>query len=501
MDILNYVETIDTVVDNAEIESLYMLLEYYNKELTMSVYMEDGEIKKPEVQQANPQQLQQPQKTQQQQTQPQQQTQQQSQQNPSVFEKIWNGIKRLFEIVRNAFKKFFDLFKKKPFKVNTVPDNEKQSLVEKFKNAATGVSGSSGNWMNHPFVQKAIRKFNKLNPGVPIKGMEIKDGNLYFYTQNDDNGRWKRDTATREGGLPQDLIQLYQQQEGSNVSEAALVKSAASPIMSGIQTASRIGNLTGNNIKGAAVGAGVGGLETLGKGLETAASVLGFPIGMLAGFTIGNAFSICATILEKSVIKSIKTLPQPKIVKKAGDDLYVQSESFYSIMNNMKLDADANLIIKSVYDYIKHDKFDHTGENCISIMDNWLKRVSNDPFLSRRNQNNNQANLTPEQLQLVTDATIYIEMLNKQNGDQEIIQLLDNLNKSFDKTNQYIQSPNCIVVRIQNDRAKQLVTNVLNKNAKNCLIFINCMNEIKNLGTNMWNNINAAAQKANNGGG
>lgn len=485
MGLLNYIESIDSVVDNAEIESLYMLLEYYNKELTMSVYMESEEPK-PEVQQPNPQQ--------------QQQQQQNQQQNHSVFEKIWNGIKRLFEIVRNAFKKFFDLFKKKPFKVNTVPDNEKQSLVEKFKNAAAGRNGSSGNWMNHPFVQKSIRKFNKLNPGVPIKGMEIKDGNLYFYTQNDDNGRWKRDTAIREGGLPQDLIQMYQQQQGSDISEAAIVKAAASPIADGVQTASRIGAVTGSAGKGVAAGAGIGALNAAGDGIKLAASAIGFPLGMLAGFAIGTAFNICASILEKSIVKSIKTLPQPAIVKKSGDDLYVQSESFYSVMSNMKLDTDVNVLAKPVYEYIKHDKFDHTGENCIVIMNNWMTRVNNDPILSGRSQANNQTNLNKDQLQLLTDATIYIEMLNEQNGDTEIIQLLSRLNTSFDKMNQYIQSPNCIVNKIPVDKIKQLVSNILTKNAKNCLTFINCMNSIKNLGTSMWNNINGANQYVNGNG-
>ena len=485
MGILNYIETIDTIVDNAEIESLYMLLEYYNKELTMSVYMESEEpIKKPEVQQANPQQ---------------QQQQQQPQQNPSVFEKIWNGIKKLFEIVKNAFKKFFELFKKKPFKVNTVPDNEKQSLAERFKNFSLNGSKSSGNWMNHPFVQKSIRKFNKLNPGVPIKGMEIKDGNLYFYTQNDDNGRWKRDTFVREGGLPQDLIQLYQQQQGSNVTESAIVGKAFSPVMNGIEAGTRIGSLTGNTKAGAAAGTGIGALKAVGAGTKAFASAIGFPIGMLAGFAIGAAFSICAQVLETTIVKSIKTLPQPNIVKKAGDDLYTQSESFYSIMSNMKLDTDVNVLAKPVYEYIKHDKFDHTGENCISIMNNWLSRVNNDPVLSGRSQNN-QGDLNPEQLQLLTDATVYIEILNEQNGDTEIIQLLGKLNESFDKTNQYVQSPNCIVNKIPVDKIKQLMSNILSKNAKNCLTFINCMNSIKNIGVGMWDNINGANQYINGNG-
>jgi hypothetical protein len=91
-------------------------------------------------------------------------------------------------------------------------------------------------------------------------------------------------------------------------------------------------------------------------------------------------------------------------------------------------------------------------------------------------------------------------MLNERNGDAEGVQLLSKLNNSFDKTNQYIQSPNCIVNKIPTDKIKQLVSNILTKNAKNCLTFINCMNSIKNLGTNMWNNINGASQYVNRNG-
>lgn len=488
MDILNYIETIDTVVDNAEIESLYMLLEYYNKELTMSVYMEDGEIKKPEIQQANPQQS------------------QQAQQNPSIFEKMWNGIKRLFEIVKNAFKKFIDLFKKKSFTVDTVPDNEKQNLAETFKNAAAGNDTSSGNnsgsgnWTNHPVVQKSVESFRKLKPNVPIQGIDIENNNLYFYTQDDNTGKWTRHPITIKGGLPQDLIQLYQQQNGdqSVKTEAALVSGANNIIGSGIQAGSRIGSLTGNNKAGVATGAGVGALRATGVGVKTVTKAIGFPVGFLAGFALGTVFNICATFLEQSIVKSIKTLPSPEIVNKAGKDLLTQNDAIYSILTTkIKLDTDVNDIMRPLLDYNKHAQLDHSGENCIVIMDRWLKRVNDDPILSGKRNNTTQATLTSEQLQLVTDAAIYVEMLNKENGDHAVLVVIDNLNYSFDKFNQYVQSPNCIVNKIPFENAKKFITDILTKNAKNCLSFINCLNSINVIGTTMWKNINGAKQRVN----
>ena len=468
MRLLNYIESIDSVVDNAEIESLYMLLEYYNKELTMSVYMESEEIKKPEVQQANPQQ------------QPQQQ---QPQQNPSVFEKIWNGIKRLFEIVKNAFKKFFELFKKKPFKVSNYVKAIMDASPEQKQKDATALKN----------LQKTIDTFKKSNPNATINGAEVINDvvNIYTYTPNHEWYLYKFALNSQES--------LGVFRINNNIQESAIVGKAFSPVMNGIEAGTRIGSLTGNSKVGAAAGTGIGALKAAGAGTKAMASAIGFPIGMLAGFAIGAAFSICAQVLETTIVKSIKTLPQPNIVKKAGDDLYTQSESFYSIMSNMKLDTDVNVLAKPVYEYIKHDKFDHTGENCISIMNNWLARVNKDPVLSGRSQNN-QGDLNKEQLQLLTDATVYIEILNEQNGDTEIIQLLGKLNESFDKTNQYVQSPNCIVNKIPVDKIKQLMSNILSKNAKSCLTFINCMNSIKNIGVSMWDNINGANQYVNGNG-
>ena len=458
MGLLNYIESIDSVVDNAEIESLYMLLEYYNKELTMSVYMESEEPK-PEVQQANPQQ----------------QPQQNQQQNPSVFEKIWNGIKRLFEIVRNAFKKFFELFKKKPFKVSNYVKAIMDASPEQKQKDATALKN----------LQMIIDTFTKSNPNAAVTGVEVANDVVNIYTKTSDGERY--------------VVHKFSLNSQKPIQESALVGKAFSPVMNGIEVGSRIGSLTGNTKVGAAVGTGIGTLKAVGAGTKAMASAIGFPIGMLAGFAIGAAFSICAQVLETTIVKSIKTLPQPDIVKKAGDDLYTQSESFYSIMSNMKLDTDVNVLAKPVYEYIKHDKFDHTGENCINIMNNWLTRVNNDQVLSGRSQNN-QGDLNKEQLQLLTDATVYIEILNEQNGDTEIIQLLGKLNESFDKTNQYVQSPNCIVNKIPVDKIKQLISNILSKNAKSCLTFINCMNSIKNIGVSMWDNINGANRYINGNG-
>jgi hypothetical protein len=405
MDILNYIETIDTVVDNAEIESLYMLLEYYNKELTMSVYMEDGEVQ----QQQNPQQ---------------QQTQQ-PQQNPSIFEKIWNGIKRLFEIVKNAFKKFIDSFKKKSFNVDTVPDNEKQNLAERFKNAAA-------------------------------------NGNQSVTT------------------------------------EEAIISGANNIIGSGIQAGSRIGALTGNSKAGVAAGVGVGALRATGQGIKTATAAIGFPVGFLAGFAVSTVFSLCAGFLEQSIVKSIKTLPKPEIVNKAGKDLLTQNDAIYSILTTkIKLDMDVNDIMRPLMDYNKHAQLDHSGENCIIIMDRWLKRVNDDPILSGKKNNTTPITLTPEQVQLVTDAGIYVEMLNKNDGDRAVLVVIDNLNYSFDKFNQYVQSPNCIVNKISVEKAKKFISDILTKNAKNCLSFINCLNAINVIGTTMWKNINGARQRVN----
>ena len=401
MDILNYIETIDTVVDNAEIESLYMLLEYYNKELTMSVYMESGEV------QPNPQQ------------QP-----QQPQQSPSIFEKIWNGIKRLFEIVKNAFKKFIDSFKKKSFNVDTVPDNEKQNLAETFKNAAAN------------------------------------------------------------GNQP--------------VAEAAIVSGANNIIGSGIQAGSRISSLTGNSKAGVAAGAGVSALRATGQGIKTATAAIGFPVGFLAGFAVSTVFNLCASFLEQSIVKSIKTLPKPEIVNKAGKDLLTQNDAIYSILTTkIKLDMDVNDIMRPLMDYNKHAQLDHSGENCIVIMDRWLKRVNDDPILSGKRNNTTPTTLTPEQIQIVTDAGIYVEMLNKNDGDHAVLVVIDNLNYSFDKFNQYVQSPNCIVNKIPFEKAKKFITDILTKNAKNCLTFINCLNAINVIGTTMWKNINGARQRVN----
>lgn len=406
MNILNVVDSLDETIEQSEIESLFCLLEYYNKGLTMSIYLESDGVQP----QAN------------------QQTQ-----KPSIFEKLWNGIKRLFEIVKNAFNKFFNLFKKKPFKVQ----NETKAIMSESPDAAAN----------------------------DAKALEA---------------------AANEGEIQK---------------EAAVLGKVASPVMTGVQQASRIGSLTGNTGLGVAVGAGSAALSTANTAAKAALSALSFPIGILAGFAIGKAFSICANALEKMIINKQTSLPQPDVIKRAGNDLIVQSDSFYTIMTNLKLDTNVEILAKPIYEYIKHDKFDHTGENCITVMDNWLKRATNDPVISNMingNGTGNQADLNNLQLQIITDAGIYIQLLNTTNGDAEILQMFNKLNESYDKTNKFIQSPDCIINKIPSDQIKQTISNVLTKNAKQCLVFINCLNTIKSIGTSIWENITIAKNKINN---
>lgn len=449
MNILNVVDSLDETIEQSEIESLFCLLEYYNKGLTMSIYLESDGV--------------------------QPQTNQQTQ-KPSIFEKLWNGIKRLFEIVKNAFNKFFNLFKKKPFKVQ----NETKAIMSESPDAATNDAKAL------EALQRIIDKFKQSNPNATINGVEVVNDIVNIYTKGSDD-KWYFHKFSLDSQEP--------------IQEAAVLEKIASPIMTGVQQASRIGSLTGNAGLGVAVGAGSAALSTANTAAKAALSALSFPIGILAGFAIGKAFSICANALEKMIINKQTSLPQPDVIKRAGNDLIVQSDSFYTIMTNLKLNTNVEILAKPIYEYIKHDKFDHTGENCITVMDNWLKRATNDPVISNMingNGTGNQVDLNNLQLQMITDAGIYIQLLNTTNGDAEILQMFNKLNESYDKTNKFIQSPDCIINKIPSDQIKQTISNVLTKNAKQCLVFINCLNTIKSIGTSIWENITIAKNKINN---